>query len=146
MVATHMEATCSLEDKTNLNTKRKRILEFIQCLKLCRLNANCKSPNPFFCISNSMNHLKKNNRLPTSNHIIKWSMWSIYPLYIHISSSCSQHFSISTVEICSISAVMGSWVRTITTPFRKACTCTPINPPRDQKKHQPGFNQFTLLV
>ncbi|XP_042451083.1 uncharacterized protein LOC122035959 [Zingiber officinale] len=34
---------------------------------------------------------------------------------------------------------MGSWVRTITTPFRKACTCTPINPPPDQKKPQPGF-------
>ncbi|CAL9145184.1 unnamed protein product [Musa hybrid cultivar] len=30
---------------------------------------------------------------------------------------------------------MGSWVRTITSPFRKACTL--INPPR-QKNPQPG--------
>ncbi|KAG1326073.1 hypothetical protein COCNU_01G000070 [Cocos nucifera] len=36
---------------------------------------------------------------------------------------------------------MGSWVRTITSPFRKACTL--LNPPRD-KKSQTGHDHHGM--
>ncbi|WVZ09117.1 hypothetical protein V8G54_013647 [Vigna mungo] len=41
---------------------------------------------------------------------------------------------------------MASWKKTITTPFKKACTFFNQQPPRDQKKSQPGLSPpFSLL-
>lgn len=61
------------------------------------------------------------------------------PLYKYSTKkSASASLKISVEE--EASAAMGSWVRTITTPFRKACTL--INPPRDEKKPQPGVSPY----
>ncbi|CAL9048918.1 unnamed protein product [Musa banksii] len=39
---------------------------------------------------------------------------------------------------------MGSWVRTITTPFRKACTL--ISPPRDKKPQTAGHDRHRTAL
>ncbi|KOM33343.1 hypothetical protein LR48_Vigan01g289900 [Vigna angularis] len=41
---------------------------------------------------------------------------------------------------------MASWKKTITTPFKKACTFFNNQPPRDQKKSQPGLSPPSFLT
>ncbi|WOL16406.1 hypothetical protein Cni_G25193 [Canna indica] len=73
---------------------------------------------------------------PSSLHLLSWIDHVLLPPSIYLFLSHQLIASLHPHTDSSSLALMGSWVRTITTPFRKACTL--IRPPSDHNKPQPA--------